>query len=119
MGRRDQNEVMKFNANKFEQIAHGKVANVEVEPYKSPSGDPIVIKDTVKVFGVYSTNNRMFRDHMNKIINSSKVVMGMLLRTFSTREKEPMLKMFNTYIKSKLEYCCIVWSPVSQNGYMN
>ena len=40
--------------------------------------------------------------------------MGMLLRTFSTREKEPMLRMFNTYIKSKMEYCCIVWSPVSQ-----
>ena len=56
----------------------------------------------------------MFKDHMNKIINSSKIVMGMLLRTFSTREKEPMLKMFNTYIKSKMEYCCIVWSPVNQ-----
>ena len=40
--------------------------------------------------------------------------MGILLRTFSTREKEPMLKMFNTYIKSKMEYCCIVWSPVNQ-----
>ena len=38
----------------------------------------------------------------------------MLLRTFSTREKEPMLKMFNTYIKSKMEYCCIVWLPVRQ-----
>ena len=25
-----------------------------------------------------------------------------------------MLRMFNTYIKSKMEYCCIVWSPVSQ-----
>ena len=51
---------------------------------------------------------------MEKIINSSKIVMGMLLRTFSTREKEPMLKMFNTYVRSKLEYCCIVWSPVRQ-----
>ena len=92
---------MKFNANKFEQIAHGKRENIEVEPYKTPSGDPIMIKDTVKDLGVYSTNDLMFKDHMNKIINSSKIVMGMLLRTFSTREKEPMLKMFNTYIKAK------------------
>merc|ERR1712055_132032 len=36
-------------------------------------------------------------------------------RTFSTRDKEPMIKMFNAYIKSKLEYCSIVWSPVEQN----
>ena len=56
----------------------------------------------------------MFKEHMDKIINSSKIVMGMLLRTFSTREKGPMIQMFNTYIKSKLEYCCIVWSPVQQ-----
>ena len=33
---------MKFNANKFEQIAHGKRENVEVEPYKTPSGDPFM-----------------------------------------------------------------------------
>ena len=44
--------------------------------------------------------------------------MGMLLRTFTTREKEPKIKMFNAYIKSKLEYCCIVWSPYEQE-YIN
>ena len=42
----------------------------------------------------------------------------MLFRTFSTRDKEPMIKMFNTYIKSKLEYCCTVWSPIQQT-YIN
>ena len=51
---------------------------------------------------------------MKKYINSSWVVMGMLLRMFSTREREPMVRMFNTYIKSKLKYCCIVWSPMTQ-----
>ena len=105
---------MQFNAGKFEQIIHGKTKNTSVEPYKSPSGDPITIKNTVKDLGVFSTNDLMFKEHMEKIVNSSKIVMGMLLRTFSTREKEPMLRMFNTYIRSKLEYCCIVWSPVMQ-----
>ena len=105
---------MQFNGEKFEQIIHGNTKNTTVEPYKSSSGDPITIKNTVKDLGVFSTNNLLFKEHMEKIINSSKIVMGMLLRTFSTREKEPMLKMFNTYIKSKLEYCCIVWSPVRQ-----
>ena len=90
---------MKFNANKFEHVAHRKRENVEVEPYKTPLGEPITMKDIVKDRGVYSTNDLMFKDHMNKIINSSKIIMGMLLRTFSTRKKEPMLKMFNTYIK--------------------
>ena len=85
----DENK-MKFNANKFEQIAHGKRENIEVKPYKTQSGDPIMIKDTVKDLRVYSINDLMFIDHMNKIIISSKIVMGMLLRTFSTMEKEIM-----------------------------
>ena len=46
------------------------------------------------------------------------VIMGMLLRTFETREREPMIKMFNSYLKSKLEYCCIIWSPNKQQ-YIN
>ena len=73
-----------------------------------------MIKDTVKDLGVYSTNELMFKYHMNKIMNSSKIIMDMLLRTFSTREREPMLNIFNTYNKSKTEYYCIVWSSVNQ-----
>ena len=105
---------MEFNSKKFEQIIHGSTKNASVEPYESSSEDPITIKSTVKDLGVFSTNNLLFEEHMKKIVNSSKVVMGMLLRTFSTREKAPMLRMFNTYIKSKMEYCCIVWSPVNK-----
>ena len=78
---------MEFNPNKFEQIIHGSTKDVSVEPYESSSGDPITIKNTVKDLGVFSTNDLLFEEHMKKIINSSKVVMGMLLRMFSTREK--------------------------------
>ena len=94
---------MKFNDDKFEQIAHGSIENIEVESFKSPTGEEIEIRNTLKDLGVLSTNDLMFQDHMNKIISSSEIMMGMLLRTFSTREKEPMIKMFNTYVKSKME----------------
>ena len=103
---------MKFNEGKFEQMAHGHVNNITLEPYKTPCGDEIQIKDTAKDLGVLATNDLNFREHINNITSSSRIIMGMLLRTFSTRDKEPMIKMFNAYIKSKLEYCCIVWSPV-------
>ena len=35
----------------------------------------------------------------------------MLLRTFETREARPMMNMFNSYIRSKLEYCSMIWNP--------
>ena len=95
---------MKFNEGKFEQMAHGYKKGITLDPYKTPCGDEIQIKNTAKDLGVLATSDLNFREHINNITSSSKIVMGMLLRTFSTRDKEPMIRMFNTYIKSKLEY---------------
>merc|ERR1711894_568152 len=58
----------------------------------------------------------VFKEYIGMITTSSKVIMEMLLRTFSTREREPMIRMFNSYIKSKLEYCSTVWSPIERKG---
>ena len=110
--------LMKFNEKKFEQMAHGSVGNINLEPYKSPSGEAIQIETTARDLGVLATDDLLFKEHIDKIVTSSRIVMGMLFRTFSTRDKDPMIKMFNTYVKSKLEYCCIVWSPVQQT-YIN
>ena len=30
-----------------------------------------------------------------------------------------MIKLFNSYIKSKLEYCCVIWSPSADNQNQN
>ena len=105
---------MQFNVNKFEQMAHGSNENVELEPYTSPSGEDIEIKDKTKDLGILASTNLKFKEHIDNVTSSSRIVMGMLLRTFSTREQGPMIKLFNTYIKSKMEYCCVVWSPVQQ-----
>ena len=85
---------MQFNAGKFEQIVHRNTKNSCIEPYKSSSGDPITVKSTEKDLGVFSTNNLLFQEHM-----------GMLLRTFSTWEMQPMMRIINTYFKSKIGYC--------------
>ena len=79
-----------------------------------PIREDIQIKETVKNLGVGAMSDLKFREHMEKMILQSRITMGSLLRTFSTREKEPMLKMYNSYIRSKLEYCSMVWSMVTQ-----
>ena len=32
---------------------------------------------------------------------------GQIIEENKTREAEPMMKMFNSYIRSKLDYCCL------------
>ena len=77
---------MKFNEGKFEQMAHGYIKDITLEPYKTPCGEVIQIKDTAKDLGVLATNDLEFREHINNITTSSKIIMGMLLRTFNTRK---------------------------------
>ena len=68
--------------NKFELVKHRKTNHVEIDPYKTPSGVQMMIKYTAKNLSDYSTNDLKFKSHMNKIINSSKIIMGMHLITF-------------------------------------
>ena len=71
MGLKKQNAIQ---WKKIKQIVHGSNKNTSVEPYKSPPGEPITVKNMVKDLGVFLTNDFMFKEHMKKIINSSKIL---------------------------------------------
>ena len=60
---------MRFNERKFEHMAHGELKETPVEPYKTPMGEDIQIKETVKDLGVQVTSDLKFRDHMKKVIS--------------------------------------------------
>merc|ERR1711867_59397 len=102
---------MKFNEKKFEQMAHGPLKGVTIEPYKTSSGEDIEIKETVKDLGVLATNDLMFKEHINEVITSCKIKQGNILRNFETRKREPMMNLYKSHMRSKAEYCCIVCSP--------
>ena len=106
--------LMEFNIDKFEQMSHGEANGITINPYKNPAGNDIISENTVKDLGVVCNNNFLFKEHIEEITMKSRIMSGILLRTFITRERKIMLTLFNTYIRSRLEYCSIVWSPSSQ-----
>ena len=110
--------LMEFNESKFEQMTHGESDNISIESYKTPSENIITPSNKVKDLGIIASDNLRFREHIDGVVTSSKIMIGLLLRTFSMRQEIPMMRLFNTYIRSKLEYCCLVWSP-SQQGDLN
>ena len=103
--------LMEFNENKFEQMSHGTTTNVVDVVYRTKSGEEIKEKKTIKDLGVLTSENVSFAEHIDDIVQSSMIKAGILLRTFETREAQPMMKMFNSYIRSKLEYCSLIWNP--------
>ena len=103
--------IMMFNEKKFEQMTCGETKGVDVESYKTPTGTEIENKDKVKDLGVVTSADLRFREHIDSVVISCKIKQGNILRNFSTRREETMLKLYKSHIRSKAEYCCIVWSP--------
>ena len=93
-----------FNENKFEQLSHGDAKNVGRGMYKMKSGELIKENKTIKDLGILTSRDVPFSEHIDDLVLSSKIKAGLLLRTFKTRDAEPMMKMFNSFIRSKLDY---------------
>ena len=80
-----------------------------------PSENVIKPSNKVKDLGIIASDNLGFKEHIDGVVTSSKIMIGLLLRTFSMRQEIPMMRLFKSYIRSKLEYYCLVWSPSQQS----
>ena len=50
-------------------------------------------------------------NHYNIITKSAKRLCGWILSSFYSRSQDVMIVLFNSLVRSKLEYCCELWSP--------
>ena len=111
-----QDNNMELNYPKFECLRYGKNSDIkESTYYNTPSGDPIKVVEHAKDLGVVMSSNGTFRQHVSSVISTSNQLCGWVLRTFRTRQKLPMLMLWKSLIRSKLEYCCQLWCP-TQTG---
>ena len=91
-----------------QQLNYGTICNNPIQPYKNPSDVDLSNSHLVKDLGVITNSNLTFREHIKSIITASRIKIDMILRTFLTRDVEIMIRLFKTYNRSKLEYCCSV-----------
>merc|ERR1711962_1372196 len=89
---------MEFNENKFEMMSHGNNDVNKLGKYKTKSGKEIKPSKTVLDLGVLASKDVSFEEHIEHVVQSSKIMSGLLPR-FETRDPDLMIKMFNAYIK--------------------
>ena len=115
---------MQLNKNKFELLVHKQTTNsanlrlleqlpffqlplmyeVSEDFYISPS---LSVKD----LGITITPDLTWENHIYNICKSSTKISAWILNIFHSREKNVMLTLFNSLVRSKLEYCCQLWNP--------
>ena len=121
-----QNNNMTLNKNKFELMCHrikkesltDEILSLKELPFNHVFHEYEVDNDTfispsgcVKDLGVMINSKLDWEDHIFSLTKFGKRLTSWLLNVFFTRDKEVMLTLFNSIVRSKLEYCSPVWDP--------
>lgn len=101
---------MELNAQKYQLLQHGRNESLK-SPYQLPDGTIVKRDDHVRDLGILVDPDLSFKSHISHVIKSATLTAGKILRTFETREIEPMLILFKSYVRPHLEYISPVWSP--------
>ena len=106
---------MMFNSKKFECVRYGPQNELRTTShYTSEDGSLIEEVCHVRDLGVIMSNDAKFSKHINHIVGSAKSQCSWILRTFLTRDRVPMMTLWKSLVRSKLEYCCQLWNPLKK-----
>ena len=106
------NNLMEFNLSKFIMLRVGKQENLKNEiSYSTPDGEEIPESDLVTDLGVVFNKEGNFDDHRDLKAAKAMKICGYILRTFMTRDHEPMMCLFKALVIPIVDYCSIIWNP--------
>ena len=115
---------MKPNKDKFELVCHkSKTENKNLQVLKPlpffnsfnyyQASDNITIYPSlfVKDLSIFVDPHLNWKMHIDKISKKCKQISAWILSVFYTRDRCTMITLFNSLVRSRLEYCCEVWNP--------
>ena len=106
---------MQFNSTKFNLLRYGTNSELKQNiSYKNPNNEVIEESDNVKDLGVQMSANLTFTEHISKVSKTCKRLVYWILRTFKTRNKKPLITLYNSLVLPRLDYCSQLFSPHKQ-----
>ena len=99
---------MEFNTNKC-KVRHLCRNNIHSQYYLNES--KLGESDKEHNFGALVHNRLKFSDHWNIVANSANLILGTIKRTISCRRQGVLLKLYQSLVRPKTEYCVQAWSP--------
>ena len=106
---------MELHEGKFELLQHGKIVESKGPSgysYKLSSGQIIANSSKVKDLGITVDESLGWTTHIAEVSKQASQMSAWVLRTFTTRQQFPLMTLYKSLIRSKLDYCCPVWSPI-------
>ena len=110
---------MSLHEHKFELVTHSlnkkpasdlPFAN-EYFTYETRSGELIEASSVVKDLGINVSCDSTWTPQINIMCDKARQMCSWVLSVFSDRSATVMLTLYNSMIRSRLEYCSPLWSP--------
>ncbi|MPC43266.1 hypothetical protein E2C01_036910 [Portunus trituberculatus] len=95
-------------------LIQAKVCDIEKkikDSYKDTGHQQITPSHAVKCLGVKTSDDATFQHHISETVNKAKRMVGWVLHTFKSREKDVMLGLWKALIQPMLDYCSQLCSP--------
>ena len=70
--------------------------------------------DTVSTFkdlGITLSSSNVFKEHIYTAVAKANRMLGLIKKSFCTRDPKCLLILYKAYVRSILEFSCVIWSP--------
>ena len=103
-------EVVSYSLNASKSLRELPFYPMTVE-YNTQKGHVIAPQEIVRDLGVHVSSNRSWSPHIETTVQEARKMAAWALSVFRDRSQTVMLTLYKSLVRSKLEYCCPVWSP--------
>ena len=69
------------------------------------------VDDSLRDLGIIVSPDLSWSPHISKIVEKGRSVASWVLSVFRTRDKETMLTLYKSIVRSQVENCCPLWHP--------
>ena len=103
-------------------LAHQKYGVITFVPHAGPIifqyklSDFVIIRlDVINDLGLLFTYNLSFSSHIDKICCTARSRAAMILKSFSSRDKNLLIRAFVQFVCPTLEHSSVIWNPFRLN----
>ena len=82
-------------------------------------GHVLELQDSLKYLGVDIQSTLSWKNHIDRITEKSNSKLGFLRRNLRSCSEETKANAYFSMVRSKLEYCCTIWSPHNTDQIRN
>ena len=107
--------LMRLNTSKCKIMYFGESdisrMNYFMEDLNTGARVPLAASNGERDLGVHISSDLRWRPHINLIVSKANRVLGMLLKTFTSRDADLWKLLYVSLVRPHLEFAAVVWNP--------